>query len=48
VGQYDNAIPTQFLAPIDYLKIPALVFLMSLSDLFLGKGLGHAREGYFS
>ncbi len=22
-GQYDNPIPTRFLAPIDYLKIPA-------------------------
>ncbi len=24
-GRYDNPIPTQFLAPIDCLKIPALV-----------------------
>ncbi len=23
-GLYDNPIPTRFLAPIDYLKIPAL------------------------
>jgi hypothetical protein len=24
-GRYDNPIPPQFLAPIDFLKIPALV-----------------------
>jgi hypothetical protein len=24
-GRYDNPIPTRFLAPIDYLQIPALV-----------------------
>jgi hypothetical protein len=43
-GQYDNTISTQFLAPIDYLKIPVLVFLMSFSDLFLEKGLGHEKD----
>jgi hypothetical protein len=26
-GRYDNPIPTRFLAPIDYLKIPALCSL---------------------
>jgi hypothetical protein len=28
-GQYDNPIPTRFLAPIDCLKIPALASLAS-------------------
>ncbi len=29
-GQYDIPIPTQFLAPIDCLKIPALIILKGL------------------
>jgi hypothetical protein len=31
VGRYDNLIPTRFLAPIDCLKIPALVVSLSPS-----------------
>ncbi len=32
MGQYDNSIPTRFLAPIDCLKIPALngIYFMHL------------------
>ncbi len=29
-GRYDNPIPRRFLAPIDFLKIPALVFYCSM------------------
>ncbi len=32
-GRYDNLIPTLFLAPIDYLKILALVYLISCMTL---------------
>jgi hypothetical protein len=44
-GQYDNPIPTRFLAPIDFLKIPALesqVFLNTLAH-----GVGPAGPPYF-
>ncbi len=32
-GRYDNPIPTRCLAPIDFLKIPALVHLLSVASL---------------
>ncbi len=35
-GQYDNPIPTRFLAPIDYLKIPAPI---SKSELLRSPGI---------
>ncbi len=31
-GRYDNPIPTRFLAPIDCLKIPAPVYLLSQNE----------------
>ncbi len=34
--RYDNPIPTWFLAPIDFLKIPAL-YLFHISALFMVK-----------
>jgi hypothetical protein len=32
-GRYDNPIPTQFLAPIDCSKVPALVVLLTFPSL---------------
>jgi hypothetical protein len=50
-GRYDNPIPPRFLAPIDFLKIPALVsesdllahfrILLGMSKLIMAQTLVH-------
>jgi hypothetical protein len=39
-GRYDNPIPTRFLAPIDFLKIPAL----PLKNRGRGRGRSHGSS----
>ncbi len=38
-GRYDSPIPPRFLAPIDFLKIPALVFLIRIGIKGLCQGV---------
>jgi hypothetical protein len=41
-GRYDNPIPTRFLAPIDYLKIPAQGATFS-EGMHIQKAIGFAK-----
>jgi hypothetical protein len=38
-GQYDNPCPTRLLSPIDYSKIPALVFWARIFKCLWGPGI---------
>jgi hypothetical protein len=41
-GRYENPIPPRCLAPIDFLKIPALLFIFSISR-YMQPGMGMVR-----
>ncbi len=47
-GRYDNPIPTWFLSPIDFLKIPALISFLILVAFLCGGGGGVKRKSVFS